>query len=217
MAKPVRLYFVFEVEPEEELLLELDDEEEELLELEEELELEDEELLLELEEELELEDEELLLELDDELEDEDELDDEDELELLDEVPEAGAITATVSASWLELELVHELVNEPVAVVARVEPAPPLLVVETPQRLVWLEPAVRVELEAPEQATSTSQEPAVETVVALEIVVPEVAVAVEAVGADCAAPESETEPAQTPLTAPPKVTETVSVPEVGLSR
>jgi len=177
------------------------------LDEEEELELEDEELLLEDE----------LLELEEELE---ELLDEEELELDDELleeVEAGAITATVSASWLELELVHELVKLPVAVVARVEPAPPLLVVETPQRLVWLEPAVRVELEAPEQATSTSQEPAVETVVALEIVVPEVAVAVEAVGADCAAPESETEPAQTPLTAPPKVTETVSVPEVGLSR
>lgn len=201
VAKPVRLYLVLDVEPEELL------EDELLLELDEEEELDDEELL----EELELEEDELL-ELDDELEDE-ELDE----ELLDEPPAAGAITATVSASWLELELVQELVKEPVAEVARVEPAPPLLVVETPQRLVWLEPWVRVELEAPEQATSTSQDPAVETVVALEIVVPEAAVAVEAVGADWAAPESETEPAQTPLAAPPKVTEIVAVPEVGLSR
>ncbi len=98
-----------------------------------------------------------------------------------------------------------------------EPAPPLLVVETPQRLVWLEFGVRVELEAPEHATSTSQEPAVLTVALAEMVVPEVAVAVTAVGADWAAPESETEPAQTPLTAPPKVMETVPVPDAGLSR
>jgi hypothetical protein len=89
----------------------------------------------ELLEELELEDEE-----DEELEEleDDELElDEDEDELLDELPPelAGATTATERASWLELEAVHVLVTEPVAVVARVEPPPPLLVVETPQRLV----------------------------------------------------------------------------------
>jgi hypothetical protein len=178
-------------------------------------------LLPELDEEL-LEDEELdedeeLLELeDDELEELLEELEEEELELLDP-PEAGIITATESASWLLLEAVHELVKVPVALVASVEPAPPLFEVETPQRLVWLEPGVRVELLAPLQATSTSQEPAVLTVELLESVVPEVAVAVEAVGAVCEAPLSETEPAQTPLTAPPKVTETVAVPEVGLSR
>jgi hypothetical protein len=55
------------------------------------------------------------------------------------------------------------------------------------------------------------------VVAFEIVLPDVAVAVEPAGADCAAPESETEPALTPFTAPPKVTEIVAVPEAGLSR
>jgi hypothetical protein len=179
-------------------------------------------LLPELDEELledeELDDDEELLELEDdelELEELDEEDDE-ELELLDP-PEAGTITATESASWLLLDAVHELVKVPVALVASVEPAPPLLVVGTPQRLVWLEPGVRVEPLAPLQATSTSQEPAVLTVELLESVVPEVAVAVEAVGADCTAPLSETEPAQTPLTAPPKVTATVAVPDVGLSR
>jgi hypothetical protein len=199
VAKPVRLYFVLELEPDE-LLLELDEEEE--------LELEDEELL----EELELE-EELLLELE-------ELDEEDELELDEELLdplEAGTITATESASWLLLEVVQLMVEEPVALGAKVEPAPPELDWETPQRLVWLEPGVRVELLAPLQATSTSQEPTVLTVALAEIVVPEVAVAVVAVGAVCEAPLSETEPALMPLAAPPKVTEIVAVPEVGLSR
>jgi hypothetical protein len=191
VAKPVRLYLVFEVEPDEELLL---------LELEEELELDEDELE-------ELEDEEL-----------EELDEEElEEELLDEPDEAGVTTATERASWLELDAVQEHVAVPVAVVARVEPPPPLLEVETPQRLVWLEPGVRVELLAPLQATSTSQEPAVPTVALAEIVVPEVAVAVVAVGVLCVAPLSETEPALTPLAAPPKVTETVAVPEAGLSR
>jgi hypothetical protein len=172
------------------------------------------------EDELEDDDEELELELDEEDELDEELEDEEEEleeELLDEPEEAGAITATDSASWLELDAAQELVKDPVVVVASVDPAPPELDWETPQRLVWLELGVRVELEAPEQATSMSHEPAVLTVVLLEIVEPEVAVAVEAVGADCAALESETEPALTPLTAPPKVTETVAVPEVGLSR
>jgi len=199
VAKPVRLYFVFEVEPDDELLLELEDEEELLLELDDEL----------LEELLDEEDE-LLLELDDEL---DELEDEE----LDEPDEAGTITATVRASWLLLDAVQLMVAEPVELGASVEPAPPLLEVETPQRLVWLEPCVSVALDAPLQATSTNQEPAVLTVALAEIVVPEVAVAVAAVGADCAAPLSETEPALTPLAAPPKVTEMVAVPEVGLSR
>jgi hypothetical protein len=170
------------------------------------------------EDELEDDDDELELELDEEDELDEELEDEElEEELLDEPEEAGAITATDSASWLELDAVQELVKDPVAVVASVEPAPPELDWETPQRLVWLELGVRVELEAPEQATSTSHEPAVLTVVLLEIVEPEVVVAVEAVGADCAARESEMEPALTPLTAPPKVTEIVPAPEVGLSR
>ena len=77
--------------------------------------------------------------------------------------------------------------------------------------------MRVELEAPLQATSTSQEPAVLTVALVEIVEAEVAVAVVAVGAACAAPLKETEPALTPLTAPPNVTATVAVPEVGFRR
>jgi hypothetical protein len=197
VAKPVRLYLVFEVEPDEELLL----------------------LLLELEEELELDEDELEELEDEELEELDDEDDEEELEeeLLDEPDEAGVTTATERASWLELDAVQKHVAVPVAVVARVEPPPPLLEVETPQRLVWLEPGVRVELLAPLQATSTSQEPAVPTVALAEIVVPEVAVAVVAVGVLCVAPLSETEPALTPLAAPPKVTETVAVPEAGLSR
>jgi len=161
------------------------------------------------EELLELEDDELELEELDEEEDE-------ELELLDP-PEVGTITATESASWLLLDAVQELVKVPAALVASVEPAPPLLEVETPQRLVWLEPGVRVELLAPLQATSTNQEPAVLTEELLESVVPEVAVATEAVGAACAAPLSDTEPALTPFTAPPNVTETVPVPEAGLRR
>ena len=108
VAKPVRLYFALEVEPDE-LLLELD-----------ELELDDDEELLELDEE------ELLL--DEELE-------ELELDELLEPPEAGVIMATERASWLLLEAVQLMVAEPVALGASVEPAPPELDCEMPQRLV----------------------------------------------------------------------------------
>jgi len=75
----------------------------------------------------------------------------------------------------------------------------------------------VELDAPLQATSTSHEPAVATVALAERAVMDVPVLVVAVGTAWAAPLSDTEPALTPFTAPPNVTETVPVPEAGLSK
>ena len=56
-----------------------------------------------------------------------------------------------------------------------------------------------------------------TVALAEIELPVVAVLVVAVGTVCEAPLSETEPAQTPLTAPPNVMATVWAPEAGLIR
>jgi hypothetical protein len=206
VAKPVSLYS--------ELAPELPDEE-----------LEDEELLEEELLEDELEDDPLEEELD-ELDDEELLEDElEELEeelLEDELepPLAGAKVAMESASWLELLAVQLFVTVPVLADDLLEPAPPLPETALLQRTVWPVPAVKVALEAPLVTASTSQEFAVATVTLAEIAVPEVAVAVlmpAVAGAPCTTPVSETEPAATSLTAPPKVTATECDPAAGLSR
>ena len=200
-----------EEEPEDEEELE-DDEEDELLD--DELE-EDDELLLEeeeLEEDEELEDEEELLLL----EDDDELEEllEDELEL---PPPVGANAATETAIWPELEDVQLVEAVPVAVRALVEPPPPLPETALLQRKVWPLPAVRVALEAPLTAASTSQELAVAAVTLAESVLAEVLVLMPAAVGAPETPLSETEPAAISLTAPPKVMETVWAPAAGLSR
>jgi hypothetical protein len=205
VAKPVSLYS--------ELAPELPDEE-----------LEDEELLEEELLEDELEDDPLEEELD-ELDDEELLEDElEELEeelLEDELepPLAGAKVAMESASWLELAA-QLFVTVPVLADDLLELAPPLPETALLQRTVWPVPAVKVALEAPLVTASTSQEFAVATVTLAEIAVPEVAVAVlmpAVAGAPCTTPVSETEPAATSLTAPPKVTATECDPAAGLSR
>ena len=134
------------------------------------------------------------------------------------VPPEGASTTTESASWLELEAVQLVDTVPVLAGAAVEPAPPEEVWPRPQRLVWPEPGVRTALLEPLLATETSQEPAVATETFAEMVVPEVAELVAATeGALWVAPFSEIDPALMPLTAPPKVTAMVLVPEAGLRR
>ena len=134
------------------------------------------------------------------------------------VPPDGAKTATESASWLLLAAVQLEEAAPVALIGLVEPAPPELDWPMAQREVWPLPAVKVALPEPLFTASTNHEPAVATVTLAEIAVPEVAVLIAAaLGALCATPLSETEPALTPLTAPPKVMDTVWAPAAGLSR
>jgi hypothetical protein len=120
---------------------------------------------------------------------------------------------------LPLEAVQLIDALPAALTSIVAPAPPELDCEVPQRFV-IAPSltVNVALDAPLHTASTSQEPAVETDTLVDTALPESTVLVPAAaGALWAAPLNEIEPALTPFTAPPNVTETVFVPDGGLSK